>query len=358
MTEPVSAEAVADRVRTEIERALQRNIKGLEYFAQPSPAMGLTPKDVIRRRGTLNLYHYRPLADEVYRVPLLLVMATTNRASIFDLAPGQSMIEYLLRAGFDIYVMDWAAPAADEKRLRIEDYVLDFLPDCIGCVRAESGEPDVSVIGYCMGGILALSYAALHPDGPLRNLVCLTTPVDFDQMGLFKTWTDPRHFDVDRLVDTLGNLPPEIITGAFEMLRPASKLAGMVQLWENMWNDDYVRSYRMFDRWASDQLPLAGEYFRQTVKALMWENRLFRGTLTIDDRRVDLGAVRVPFLHVVAEHDHIAPYPATRPLVGLVGSADKEEVMLKGGHVSVVAGPNAATRMWPKLNEWLGERST
>ena len=61
---------------------------------------------------------------------------------------------------------------------------------------------------------------------------------------------------------------------------------------------------------------------------------------------------------MVAEHDHIVPYECAHPLMEQVGSTDKEEVMLKGGHVSLVAGPNAVKRMWPKLDQWLGERST
>ncbi|MEA2857061.1 MAG: poly[(R)-3-hydroxyalkanoate] polymerase subunit PhaC, partial [Methylobacteriaceae bacterium] len=64
---------IAGRIQSAVERAIQRNIKGLEYFASPAPVLGTTPKDLIHSRGTLSLYHYRPLADEIYRVPLLLV---------------------------------------------------------------------------------------------------------------------------------------------------------------------------------------------------------------------------------------------------------------------------------------------
>ena len=71
-----------------------------------------------------------------------------------------------------------------------------------------------------------------------------------------------------------------------------------------------------------------------------------------------LGNIRVPFMHVVAEHDHIVPYESARPLVPMVGSEDKREIMLKGGHVSLVAGANAVKRLWPKLDSWLSERST
>ena len=68
-------------------------------------------------RGTMNLYHYRPIADEIYRVPILIVMATTNRGYILDMVPGQSFIEFLLKRGYDVYMLDWTAPKPEEKRL-------------------------------------------------------------------------------------------------------------------------------------------------------------------------------------------------------------------------------------------------
>jgi polyhydroxyalkanoate synthase len=149
-----------------------------------------------------------------------------------------------------------------------------------------------------------------------------------------------------------------MILTSFEMLRPASRAASQVQLWENIWNDEFVKSYRMFDRWATDTLPLAGEYFRQITKTLMWDNKLYNDTMEVGGRAVDLSKITVPFLHAVAEHDHIVPYDAAKPLVQKIGSADKQEVILKGGHVSLVAGANAIKRLWPKLDSWLGERST
>ena len=352
-----AAPALPD-VRAEIERAIQRTIMGLDFLTSTAPAMGQTPKDEILRRGTLSLYHYHPMVDEIYRVPLLMVMATTNRAYIFDLAPGQSMVEFLLKQGYDVFVMDWNAPTAAEKRLRFEDYVLDFIPDSLRRVQEVSGEQDVTLLGYCMGGVLATMYAALHPGGPVKNLVLFTTPVDYSQMKLFSSWSDKRYFDVDRLVDTVGNVPPELLFASFDMLRPAGRSAGVVQLWDNMANDQYVKSYRMFDRWGADILPLAGEYFRQTVKDLMWDNKLYKNEMRIGGRKVDLANIKVPVLHAVAQHDHIVPYDAAKPLIANIGSTDKEEVVLKGGHVSLAAGVNAVKRLWPKLDDWLGGRST
>lgn len=340
------------------DRALARNIRGLGYFASPAPVLGATPKDVLIERGTMRLYHYHPRVAEVYRVPLLLVMATTNRGYVFDMVPGQSLVAFLLDAGFDVFMLDWEAPRPDERSLTLESYVLDFLPAAIARVAEESGETDLSLVGYCFGGVLSLLWAALHADAGPANLVTFTTPIDFSQMDLFQSWADRRFFDVDRLVDTFGNCPGDYLYTAFDMLRPGARAAGQVRLYDQLWDEQFVRSFRMFDRWASDVLPLAGEYFRQTTKMLMWDNRLFHGTMEVGGRPVDLSAITAPFLHVAAEHDHIVPAAASAPLIGRIGSADKEEIVLKGGHVSLVAGGNAVRRLWPTLAGWLGTRST
>ena len=306
----------------------------------------------------MRLYHYRPRVDDVYRVPLLLVMATTNRGYIFDMVPGQSLVEYLGRAGFDVFMLDWEAPRPDERTLTLNDYVLDFLPAAVERVKEETGEPDVTVVGYCFGGVLSLLWAALEGEAAgLKNLVTFTTPVDFSQLEMFQAWGDRRFFDVDRLVDTLGNCPGDYLYTAFDMLRPAARVAQQIRVIDQLHDEEFVKSFRMFDRWASDILPLAGEYFRETTKKLMWDNRLLTGEMDVAGRAVDLGRITVPFLHVAAQHDHIVPTPASAPLIGLIGSSDKEEVVLKGGHVSLVAGGNAIKRLWPKLVQWLGPRS-
>lgn len=350
--------SIALRLSTEVERAIQRSFKGLEFLGSPDPAVGTTPRSLLHRRGTLGLYHYHAQSSEVYRVPLLLVMATTNKGYIFDLAPGQSMIEFLLRRGHDVYVMDWHAPTAREHHLKIEDYTLDFIPDCIRRVQADSGEQDITLVGYCMGGVLSTIYAALHPDGPLKNLVCFTTPVDYQHMTVVRSLVDPNHFDVDRLVDTLGNVPADLVMGAFDAHRPVGRIAAQVRLWDNMWNDQYVTGYRRMERFGAETLPLAGEYVRQTVKELFRGNHLVDGSLRIGGRTVDIRNITVPLLHVIAQYDHLVPPACAHPLVVQASSRDKQELTLPGGHVSLVAGPNAVKRMWPALDQWLGRRST
>jgi polyhydroxyalkanoate synthase subunit PhaC len=353
----VEAADPIETARAEFERVMQRSIKGLGYFTSPAPVSGHSVKDVILSRGTMQLYHYRPLVEEVYRIPLLLVMATTNRGYIFDLDKGNSLVEFLLQRGYDVFMLDWEAPRADEKHLGMEDYVLDFLPAAVAKVQQASGETNVNIAGYCFGGVLSLLYASLHTDGPLHALATFTTPTDFSEMKLFQAWSDPRYFDADRLVEAFGNAPADMLLTSFDMLRPTGRVVGNIRLADNLWNDDLVRSQRLLERWATDMLPLAGRYFKQTTKQLMWDNALMNGTMEVGGHPVDYGKIKVPYLHVAAQFDHIVPTAASAPLVGMVGSKDKREIVLKGGHVSLVAGGNAMRRLWPQLDEWFQERS-
>ena len=104
-------------------------------------------------------------------------------------------------------------------------------------------------------------------------------------------------------------------------------------------------------------LPLAGEYFRETVKQLFWENGLMTGKLRVGGKSVKLKNITVPVFHARAQHDSLVLSAASEPLIDLVGSEDKTDMVLKGGHVSLVCGANAVGRMWPVLDDWLSERS-
>ncbi len=345
--------------RTEVvKRNLDRFRRSADVLLnRDPPVVGATPKDVVYAKGTARLYRYRPVTDEVYRIPIVLVMSLISKPYILDLSPGQSLVEYLLREGFDVFMVDWGVPRPEDNRLGLEHYALEALPRNIEEVQKVTGEEEVSILGYCMGGLFALMYNGIVHDAPIANIVCAATPVDFDGMGLLKRWSDRRWFDVDRLVDSLGNVPPDLILRSFEMLRPAQRWATYARLTDNLWNELWVKNYRLFNRWVNDQIPFPGEAYRQIIKELMWENKLVKGELDLSGRRVDLGAIACPVLHVMAEHDDIAPFDATRPLTSLVGSEDKEDVILKGGHVSLIAGRNAWFRLWPKISEWLGARS-
>ncbi|MCH8995311.1 MAG: alpha/beta fold hydrolase [Chloroflexi bacterium] len=355
---PETGTPLSGQMTREAERTIQRSRQGVDLLlGRNDPPVGLTPKDTLYSRGTLRLYRYRPVVDEVYRVPIIFVMSLISKSYILDLAPNQSFVEYLLRQGFDVYMVDWGVPRPQDHTLRLEDYVLDRLPRCVEEVQRITKEEEHSFLGYCMGGLFALMYGSVFPDAGLKNLVTVATPVDFSGMGLLRRWADPRWFDVDRLVDTYGNVPAEAIRASLEMLRPFDRVVSYARLWDNLWDDTYVYNWRIRYKWAQDQIPFPGECYRQMTKEMMWGNKLVKGEMTLDGRPVNLKQLNCAVLNTMAEYDHIAPYASTRALTSMVGSCDRQDLTVKGGHVSLISGANALLRLWPTVNEWLSARS-
>jgi polyhydroxyalkanoate synthase subunit PhaC len=340
-----------------LQRTLERmGIEARDYAAMTGK-LGVTPKEVIHAEGTLKLYHYRPRVDSVYRVPVLIVTSIVNQPYILDLVPGQSMVQYLLDEGFDVYLIEWGRPRREHRDLSIEDLVLGRLPRCVARVLEHSGESQLSLIGYCLGGHLAALYAALHPQAPIRNFVAMAAPVDSDGLTSLKAWMGPD-FKADKLLaDSGGNVPADWVQNALRALRPFGKLAGAANLLNNADNDEVVQSNLRMGKWESDNIPFAGGVFKQMVNDFLRDNLLIKGKLTVGGQRVNLSNIRAPFLHVLAQEDHITPYASSHPLFEKVGSLVKEEIVLKGGHVGLVAGRGALTRMWPALAAWLAPKS-
>lgn len=347
----------SERINEAVAKVLSRNIDGLKALDGLNLDLGVTPKDIIYTRDTLKVYHYHPVCDEIYRVPVVLIMSLVNRYYIVDLSPGQSLVEYLLQQGFDVYLIDWGVPRAEHSYLTMDNYVGDYIPDCLEKIADDSGEDEYSMIGYCLGGAMACMHAARNPNKGLKNLACFATPVNANGMALYKRWADNDSFDIDKVVDELCNVPAAMVDAMLQALRPLQKSAGRMSLLDNVGNDEFVKAHYRFDRWTSDPVPMAGEVARQLFKYFLRDNKLIKNEFEVKGEKVDLKNITCPFLHVGAVHDHIVPALASKGIKDLVGSKDKLDIVVKGGHVSLVAGGNAVYRLWPKLSDWLGERS-
>jgi polyhydroxyalkanoate synthase subunit PhaC len=348
--------AQAQALPNPMQRALSRLGIAAENFADMAGPLGVTPKETIHASGTLKLHHYKPLAESVYRVPVLIVTSLVNQPYILDLVPGQSMVEFLLRQGFDVYLIEWGRPRREHSGLTLEDHVLRLLPECVEAVAKDSGEKELSIIGYCVGGLLSVLYAALHPKAPLKNLVCMAAPVNGDGLVSLKAWMG-EGFDEEALIEQFGNVPADWVQNTLRALRPFGKLAGAANLLNNLDRDDTVRSNLRMGKWESDNIPFPGGVFRQMVNDFLRANKLVKGEWVLGGQRVNLAQIKQPLLHLLAQDDHITPYASACDLIKLAGSRDKTEHIVKGGHVGLVAGRGAETRMWPALDAWLAPRS-
>ncbi|MCW2866988.1 MAG: Poly(3-hydroxyalkanoate) synthetase, partial [Marmoricola sp.] len=320
------------------------------------PAVGQTPKDVVWSRGRSELWRYRGPDGPGTGAPLLVVFSLFSKSYILDLRPGNSFVEQLLEAGFDVYLLDWGVPDERDAANRLEDYVDDYLPAAVERVREVSGADEVNVLGYCFGSVLALLHAAHHLDAPLRSLTVMNTPVDLQQLGPMGDVVQRGGLDTGALLDEAGNVPPRTIYAAFKALRPTATVTQYVDLWERLWDDEYVAAHQAMVGWASDHVPLPGGVARE-LAAMIRDNAIVADRLVVGGDEVHLSDLRVPFLTVLAERDHIVPEASAAPLLDLVGSADKHELRLDAGHVGLLVGRRAARTTIPEIVDFLRRRS-
>jgi polyhydroxyalkanoate synthase subunit PhaC len=350
-------QAVLDRMRRDVERNALRARNGIKLVAGVDrPGVGQSPKDVVWKRGRSELWHYR--SDDVrYGPPLLVVFSLISRSYILDLTPGNSFVEQLRDAGFDVYLLDWGKPDERDSANALEDYVDDYMPAAIDRVRELSGADEVNLFGYCFGGNLSLLYAAHHRSAWLRSLTVTATPVDFRFMGPLADLFQAGALDVDDVLDHDGNVPPQVVRQGFRTLTPTSEVTRYVTLWERLWKDDYVAAYQAMTGWSDDHVPFPGAAARQTVQMLVRDNGMLTDRLTMGGDSVHLHDIKVPFLTVRANRDHIVPPDATAPLIDLVGSPDKHELSLDAGHMGLVVGRTAAKTTVPTIIDFVRRRS-
>ncbi len=349
--------ALLQRVGHDARRLAQRGRNGLRYAAGTGgPEIGATPKDVVWRHHRAELWRYRN--DDIrYRPPVVIVHSLVSRSYVLDLYPGNSAVAFLLGSGLDVFLLDWGVADASDSGNTLEHYVDDAIPAAIAAACETAGTDEVTVLGYCFGGVLSLISAARHPELPIRNLALMATPVDFTGLETITALVRDGRLDPEEVVEPTGNVPPAIVAAAFRLLRPTAEVSQYAMLWENLWNDEYMVGYHAMGRWASDHVPFPGAAFRQTAEQLMRRNRLMDGTLELGGEKVDLGAVRCPVLNIMAERDHLVPLAAAEPLVGLVGSREAEELRLSAGHVGLVAGRSAAKVTLPGIAGWIADHS-
>ena len=321
--------------------------------------VGTTPREVVLRDGTHELLHYTRETPATQAEPVLLCYALVNRPYILDLEPDKSVVRQYLERGFDVYLIDWGVPTHADRGLRLEDYVCGFLAKAVELIRSAHDRTRVHLLGYCMGGTLATLYGALDP-GALKTLTLLATPIDFaERESLLNLWTDPAYFDVDALVDTYGNCPAWFLQTSFLVMNPIRNIIDKtIAFYEGMDDPRSVTSYFALEHWLGDNIPVAGETFREFVKKLYQRNELVKGELVLGERRVDLARITCPLLLLTAKNDHLVAPSSTEGIRPRVGSRDVTSMSASAGHVGLVVGAKAHAKIWPAVTRWATERST
>jgi polyhydroxyalkanoate synthase len=354
---PSPADLIA-RVNRDVERSVLRARNGLRYLRGAYRAnVGATPKDVVWRRGKAELWRYRGPGIR-YAPPVVIVHSLVSRSYILDLRPGSSTVEYLANAGLDVFMLDWGVPDELDADNDLATYVDGYLPRALDAVRRVTGCRQVTLAGYCLGGVMAALYAAGHADAPVRNLILMATPIDFDEMGAMVAALRDGRLSAEDLIDDSGNVPADALYSGFYMLAPTTEIAQKATLLENLWNDEFVEGFQAMATWSRDHVPFPGAAFREVVERLVRENVLMGGRMRLADRVVDLRDARAEVLVAMAERDNVVPTAATEPALELVGDPDRRHALrLPGGHVTFGTGKSAFRHTMPRLTEWITAHS-
>lgn len=339
------------------------NVKTFHRLVSTDAKIAQTPKEVIWTLNKAKLYHYIPMVppEKRRKIPLFLVFAIMNRPHVLDLRPGHSFVEYMLKRGYDIFLLDWGAPGPEDCKLKFDDYTLEYLPRVVRKIKRVTGAQEFNMLGWCLGALISTLYASLRADDGLKNLILLTAPLDFTDKtaGGFIRWTSHQSFNADKLADAFGNIPGEMIDYGAKALKPVENFIGSyLTLWDNIDNPKVVEAWHAMNTWVRDIIPMSGAAYRQLINEMYKENRLMEGKLVIRGERVDLGKLRANLLNVIAESDHITPPCQSEGIMPKVGSKDKELFRVRGGHIGIMAGSGAEKNTWPHIEAWLAARSS
>lgn len=319
------------------------------------PPISATPHHVVWTRGALRLLRY-PSPNRRYRTPILFVYSMINRWYILDFLPGKSLIEYLTRAGFDVYAIDWGIAGPAEQHMTWADLLGTTLRQAVRWTLRVSGADSLSLYGYCMGGTVTLAYASLFPQG-LHNVVVQATPVDFRKGGVYTLWTQEQHFNVDSLVDAYGNVPTQVLESGFFAAAPVQRFTRWLDVCRRIDDPEFVTTFLAMERWGADPVPFPGEVYRQYIKDCYQHNLFCQGRMEVGSERIDLRRIGCPLLNLIAEHDTIAPPPMSEPLPSLVGSRDCQTMRFPVGHIGLSASSKAPKQVWPHVAAWLAQRA-
>jgi polyhydroxyalkanoate synthase len=337
------------------------------WYGRPAPPVGTTPHDVVFRENKWSLLRYRPQGPVgvTHKHPVLLVPSLINRHYVLDLLPGKSFAEYLSKQGYDVFCIDWGTPEDEDRYLDFDTIVDRYVGRAlrVSCEKARSDE--AHVLGYCLGGTLVAIHAALHQER-IASLALVAAPIRFDDDGLLAAWTQSPTFDVKAVVEATGNVPWQLMQGAFLLLRPTLGLAKAVGFLAkspavqetDRWDDQFLDGFFALETWGNDNVSFPGAAYLKYIQALYRDNALVRDELSISGERVRLASITAPVLAVTFEHDNIVPWKSALDVLSRVQSVHKAHVHVPGGHVGAMVASSAAKHVWPKIERFFHHAET
>ncbi len=352
----IPVDLILSKLAEEAEKVQSRASKASEVLLEDlDTAIAQTPYEVVYQEDRVKLKHYLPRTKGRYKTPLLVTYALINRETMLDLQPGRSVVERFLDNGIDLYMIDWGYPTRKDRFLGFDDHINGYMDNIVDFIRERHKVEKINLMGICMGGTFSVIYSALHPE-KIKNLITTVTPTNFDtKKGLLHVWM--KNIDVDRVVDTFGNLPADMMNLGFLLLNPARLMIDKyVGFMEHNDNKQFVENFVRMEKWIFDSPDLPGEVFRQFIKDCYQGNKLLKNQLEVGGQLVNLKKLTMPLLNIYGKYDHLVPPEACDQLVKHVGSKDTEDICLDTGHIGIYVSSKYQKEFAPKIAGWLKER--
>lgn len=336
---------------------------------------GRTPYTDVLGDGLVTLRHYLPLNDEngnpikpTHRVPLVIVPPLAVNMLIYDLFPHRSFVRYFLNRGFDVYLIDWGRPSMRQTRYTLATYIQELLPQHLAKIRERSGQQELSLYGWSLGGVLSLTYTALFQDHHIKNIIIAGSPIDTHQSGYMgkayqqiqrgANWVRGNtNFRIKQLPKSFFHIHGWRNAIAFKMTDPVGTVKGYMELLKNLGDREFIINHATSASFLNDMQAYPGGVTQDLILRFWIDNELSTGQMVFGDKVAKLSDINSSLLAIAGKGDNLVTRDAVKPVLNLVSSTDKTFELVPGGHMGIVSGSKAPDTVWPITATWLATRS-
>lgn len=322
-----------------------------------------TPGEVIDTGRVRRLTRYTPVEGvEPKGLPVLLVPPLGAQSLCFDLRKGASVVEHLLAGGRPTYLVDYDDLRAADKDLGIEHWVNDVLPAAISKVSEDNGGADVQLVGWCMGGLLSICTAAVHPELPIRSLTLVASPFDMSKVPIMAPLRAIGKVTNGRIVGTglrsIGSIPAPLVSLGFKATALPTYLKKPVTVWKRRDDREFLGQVQAVDLLMNNMVAYPGRATMQVYQRMAMRNEVATGKIQGPNKLVDMADVTLPVLAVAGSRDVLAPIAAVHHVGDLLpNSPDVRLEIAPGGHLGVLTGTQAVNTTWVHIDQFLDDHS-
>lgn len=218
--------------------------------------------------------------------------------------------------------LDFGIPGYEDKDFTLDYYIVNYIDAGVERALRHSCSNYITIIGYCLGGTLATIYTAFSA-APIKNLILLAPPLDFQQSPITNTWQKAlKNGDIqlDDFIDEYGIIPAKLVELCMRLLTSPISYSPNLSLLGRLDDDKYVDKWIRFQKWVEGHVPFVGATLKQILNDLLKENKLINNQLKIQEKRILLSNITANLLVISTNGDQIIPEELTKPIMNKVGS--------------------------------------